>query len=282
MKACAITSNIIRLDGGSMYGHVPKGLWEKWTPSDERNRIRLACRTLFLQTEDGRNLLFDVGIGNFFEPHLIDRYGVEGEFELLKSLEREGVREHEIDAVILSHLHFDHVGGLLSPYNQNPPRLLFPRAKYYVSKAHWTRVSHLHCRERASFIPSLISLLRDSERLALIEDATHPDLLGCGLTFGFSDGHTIGLLLSQLELPTGPLVYASDLIPALPWVHLPITMGCDRFSELVVDEKERFLKRLIEQKGRIFFTHDLNTACAQVTQNKEGKYVGTPLDLRVS
>lgn len=278
MKLHAITCNTMRLDGGSMYGHIPKPLWEKWTPADTLNRIQLACRSLFLQTDDGRTILFDVGIGNFFDPKLNERYGVEGTFDLLTSLEKIGIIEKDIDTIILSHLHFDHAGGLLSAYGQGTPRLLFPNAKYYVSQSHWNRACKPHVRERISFIPHLISLLETSERLILIDDTKHPDL-NFGLTFDFSNGHTIGMMLSYLNLPFGLLVYASDLIPGLPWIHLPVTMGYDRFPELVVDEKEQLLKRLIQENGSLFLTHDLHTACARVSQDANGRYVGQSIDL---
>ncbi|MFC2049551.1 MBL fold metallo-hydrolase [Chlamydiota bacterium] len=278
MKLHAITCNTMRLDGGSMYGHVPKVLWEKWTPADDHNRIQLACRSLFLQTDDGHNILFDVGTGNFFDPKLSSRYGIEGDFELLNGLNNLGVSERDINIIILSHLHFDHAGGLLSAYDQGAQRLLFPNAKYYVSRAHWNRACQPHFRERASFIPSLMNLLEHSKRLVLVDDSTHPDL-NFGLTFDFSNGHTIGMMLSHLELPSGRLVYASDLIPGLPWVHLPVTMGYDRFSELLVEEKEQLLKKLIREKGRLLFTHDLQTACAYITQDANGRYVGQPTDL---
>lgn len=278
MKLVTITCNTMRLDGGSMYGHVPKTLWEKWTPADALNRIPLACRSLFLQTDDGRNILFDVGTGHFFDPKFRDRYGVEGNFHLLDSLEKIGISEKEIDSIILSHLHFDHVGGLFSAFDQGPTRLLFPNAKYYVSRAHWDRARKPHLRERASFIPHLIDLLSHSERLVLIDDSTHPDL-DFGLTFDFSNGHTLGMMVSCLNLSSGLLVYASDLIPGLPWIHLPVTMGYDRFPELLVDEKERLLKKLIHGNGRLVFTHDHQIACARISQDVSGKYVGEPVDL---
>ena len=218
MKLLAIICNTMRLDGGSMYGHIPKVLWEKWTPADALNRIQLACRSLFLQTDDGRNVLFDVGTGNFFDPKLNDRYGVEGDFALIRSLEKIGISERDIDIIILSHLHFDHAGGLLSAYDQGSQGLLFPKAKYYISRSQWNRACKPHFRERISFIPNLMTLLEHSKRLVLIDDPIHPDL-NFGLTFDFSNGHTLGMMLSYLDMPSGLLVYASDLIPGLPWVR---------------------------------------------------------------
>lgn len=278
MKLIALTSNTMRLDGGSMYGHVPKTLWEKWTPADELNRIPLACRTLLLQTDEGRTILFDVGVGDFFDPKHKERYGIEGDSELLKSLANLGIAEEDVDTIILSHLHFDHAGGLLSSFDQGPLRLRFSNARYYLSHEHWNRAQHPHVRERVSFIPILTSLLKSSKRLSLIEEKTHPEL-DFGVTFELSHGHTPGLLLSTLETSSGPLVYASDLVPGLPWLHLPVTMGYDRYPELIVDEKERLLKELLEKKGRILFTHDLNTPCARVCRDSQGRFFGEAASL---
>ncbi len=267
MKLLAIESNRVRFDGGSMYGHVPKNLWSKWSPADDQNRIPLVCRTLFLQTDEGRNILFDVGAGDFFDDHFRSRYGVEGSFELPNALQKMKISEKEIDSIVLSHLHFDHAGGLLTPHGE----LRFSNAKYYVSRAHWNQLHQPHRREQASFIPTLAPLLENSGRLELVDTTTHPEL-DFGLSFTFSHGHTIGLMLSTLELPSGPLVYASDLIPGTSWVHLPITTGYDRFAELVVDEKKTLLDQLVPKKGRIIFTHDPHHPCARITQDSQGKF----------
>lgn len=258
-----------------MYAHIPKTLWEKWTPANERNQIQLACRTLFLQTDCGRNILFDVGAGDFFEPKFKERYGIEGESNLISSLAQMGIAEKDVDTVIVSHLHFDHAGGLLSAYNQGVPRLRFPCATYYLSRAQWECASAPHLRERASFIPLLISLLAQSGRLIQIEKTTHPNL-NFGLNLGFSDGHTMGMMLSYLNVPSGLLVYASDLVPGMPWVHLPATTGYDRYPELVVNEKQKLLEQLVQNNGRIVFTHDLETSCAYIRQDANGKYRAEP------
>lgn len=262
----------MRLDGGAMYGHVPKNVWETWTPADPSNRISLACRTLFIQTDDGRNVLFDVGVGNFFPPNVKERYCIETKPGLISTLANIGISESDINIIILSHLHFDHAGGLLSSYEKDEPvRLLFPKATYYVSNTHWERACHPHVRERASFIPSLPPLLEKSKRLVFIENTTHSDL-DFGLTFSFSHGHTTGLLHCHLDLPSGPLVLASDLIPGVPWVHLPITTGYDRYGELIVDEKEKLLRNIAAKKGHLLFSHDFAVSCASISQDENKKY----------
>lgn len=275
MKFFSIETNQILLDGGSLFGSAPKALWQKWMVPDSQNRLKVACRVLLVQTNDGRNILFEAGLGPFFDPKMRERYGIGMESELLKNLQAVGVKEEEVDAVILSHLHFDHAGGLLSAYDEGPSRLLFPKAKYYVSKEHWAVATTPHTREKGSFIPHLHDLLKASKRLVFIDGARHPDF--DFVTFQLSHGHTVGLLLSEFQHALGPLVYASDLIPGMPWMHLPITTGYDRFAELLVDEKTALLSRLFKVNGALFFVHDLDTVCAKISVDERGRYVGSPI-----
>src|SRR5262249_20334885 len=143
-------------------------LWEKWIPPDEKNRIPLACRCLVVR-DRGRIVLLETGIGAFFEPALRDRYGVVEEHHvLLASLASEGIGPEDVDVVVLSHLHFDHAGGLLTAHEPGaPPRLVFPRAAFVVGAEAWQRAVSPHARDRASFIPGLTNLLAGSGRLEL-------------------------------------------------------------------------------------------------------------------
>lgn len=255
MKSWIVEGNCQHLDGGSMFGNAPKALWSRWTQVDDQNRIPLACRALLVQTDTGKNILFEAGIGNFFEPKLKERYGVfENEHLLLKNLAAIGFKPQDIDAVMLSHLHFDHAGGLLSSFGEKPS-LVFPKALFYTGKEHWARAQNPHVRERASFIPLLHQLLKDSGRFHLIEGDAHPDL-DFGVKFHYSHGHTIGMIISEIQLDDGPVFFVSDLVPGKPWMHLPVTMGYDRFPELLVDEKTKLFEKVSGCKGRLFFTHD--------------------------
>jgi len=279
-KLFTIMGNSQLLDGGAMFGNAPKGMWKQWIDADEKNRIPLACRCLLLQTDDGKNLLFESGVGAFFEPRLKDRFGVvESEHVLLESLQKIGLEHKDIDAVILSHLHFDHAGGLLSAYEENQePTLLFPNAKFYVSEENWTRALNPHPRDRASFIPKLNKLLEESGRLILIQSDGKSDL-NPFITFRFSQGHTPGLMLSEIHLKDGPLLYVSDLIPGAPWVHIPISMGYDRYSELVIDEKRALLTELISQNAKLFFTHDPKHDVGLLKNDPKGKFYAEPITL---
>lgn len=248
-----------------MFGNAARVVWERWLPPDEQNRIRLATRALLVTTEN-ENILFETGIGTYMEPRYRDRYGVDEPGDMLEdSLAQRGVSPAGITRIICSHLHFDHAGGLLSAWQAGRESdLLFPNAQYYVGEEAWERAANPHPRDRASFIPRLQQLLEQSQHLTLIRKG---DVLSFGeleLHFYHSQGHTPGLLCSDLRFGRDRLVYASDLIPGRYWVHLPISMGYDRFPELLIDEKKGLLTSLAEENAWIFYVHDPDFAVSKV------------------
>jgi glyoxylase-like metal-dependent hydrolase (beta-lactamase superfamily II) len=275
----AVDGNSQRLDGGSMFGNCPRALWERWMPPDEQGRIPLACRGMLVEDE-GRRFLFEAGIGVFFEPALRERFGVvEDRHVLMESLAAAGAPHETIDVVVLSHLHFDHAGGLLTPWEEDAPaRLLFPRARFLVSRAALERAAHPHLRDRASFIPVLPGLLEASGRLEVVEGDCSPTL-GAGYRFHFSEGHTPGLMLTEVDSDRGPVLFAGDLIPGIPWVHLPITMGYDRFPERLIEEKRERLEDLLTRDGSLFFTHDPEVALARVVRQGRDRFRAEPVIL---
>jgi glyoxylase-like metal-dependent hydrolase (beta-lactamase superfamily II) len=268
----SIRGNDQKLDGGAMFGNAPKALWERWSPPDEQNRIELATRAMLVHEGD-RFILFEAGIGAFLSPRMRQRYGVQDDNNrLLDSLDLHGLSHADVHVVVMSHLHFDHAGGLLSDWSEDgSPRLLFPNATFLVSARHWQRANQPHDRDRASFIPELNQQLSTSGRLALVDGPTHP-LLGPGYHFHFSDGHTPGMMLTELDGDHGPVVFAADLVPGRAWVHTSISMGYDRFPELLLDEKRALLTSLAKRHGRLFYTHDPATALSHITRDAQGRF----------
>jgi glyoxylase-like metal-dependent hydrolase (beta-lactamase superfamily II) len=257
-----------------MFGNAPRALWSRWAAPDEQNRIRLACRAMLVREPSGRHVLVEAGIGAFFEPKLRERYGVEqAEHVLITSLEARGVRPEDVDIVVLSHLHFDHAGGVLAAYEKGAPaRLAFPRARYVVSAGAWARAQKPHARDKASFVPGLQGLLEATGRLEIVEGPASATL-GGAYSFTLSEGHTPGLMLTRVDGgPRGPVTFMADLVPGAAWVHLPITMGFDRFPELLVEEKEAILAQAVADHGWLFLTHDPEVAACTVAF-ENGKYL---------
>lgn len=169
-------------------------------------------------------------------------------------------------------MHFDHAGGLLSQWQEGKEsQLLFPNAEFIIGKEAWERAKNPHPRDKASFIPGLTDLIEQTGRLHLV-DGESSDLLGDDYHFFVSNGHTPGMLLTEIETEQGPVVFAADLIPGVPWVHLPITMGYDRFPENLIEEKKLLLDRLIEEEGYLYFTHDPETCLGKVTKDEKGRF----------
>lgn len=281
MKLWSIRGNTQRLDGGAMFGNAPRAVWEKWAVPDELNRIELACRALLASPLEGKTVLFETGIGAFFEPRLRERYGVqENQHVLIDSLREAGFEHEDIDVVVLSHLHFDHAGGLLAPWVEGrAPELLFPNATFVVGAEHWQRALQPHPRDRASFIPELPALLEQSGRLEVVQ-GEYSKVLGRSVRFSFSDGHTPGLMLAEIVgqpgrdgQAHGGVVFCADLVPGRSWVHVPITMGYDRNAELLIDEKKQFLEDKLARNVYLFFTHDPQVALAQLQRDDKGRFV---------
>lgn len=255
-----------------MFGNAPRTLWSRWHAPDSDGRIEIACRAVLVD-QGPRKILLETGIGAFFEPKMRARYGVvEERHVLLESLAELGVSHEDIHSVVLSHLHFDHAGGLLGAWQKDrEPELLFPNATFVASKRALERAKKPHARDRASFIPGLVERLEASGRLVAVE-GDHERELGDHFRFVTSEGHTPGLMLTVVTGLRGSAVFCSDLIPGAAWVHLPITMGYDRYPEQVIDEKARLYEEVCSNRSWLVFTHDPKVAMARLERSSDGKY----------
>lgn len=272
----SIDGNGQKLDGGAMFGNAPQALWSRWYKPDSLNRVSLACRCLLVVSDD-IPVLFETGIGAFFHPDLATRYGVQDPQRhlLLENLEKAGFKEGDIRYVVLSHLHFDHAGGLLPTWDEmqkGKNDLRFPNAKYVTSQDAWNRALNPHPRDRASFIPELQKALIESGRLTLISGDLPSEELPSKLSFHYSHGHTPGQMHSLFSGEREKVFFCGDLIPGTPWLNTPITMGYDRFPELIIDEKQKLSDIALKEKWLLFYTHDPEFAASRCQINAKGKF----------
>lgn len=271
----SIEGNGQSLDGGSMFGNAPRALWERWYTPDSLGRVKLSCRAMLVEL-NGARILCETGIGNYMDDKMSERFGVEGGgHRLLKSLHEKGLSPKDIDYVVLSHLHFDHAGGLLPSYEDiknGNEELLFENAKYVVGKEAFERSLNPHFRDRASFIDGLSKKLEASGRLIVLDEGESiPGFEGV-IEFFISEGHTPGQMLTIVHGQSASMMFCGDLVPGTPWVNLPITMGYDRFPEQLINEKQEIYKRVLSENWFLFYTHDPVVSSSRIQLNERNKY----------
>jgi glyoxylase-like metal-dependent hydrolase (beta-lactamase superfamily II) len=271
----AIETGRFALDGGAMFGVVPKPLWEKSNPSDEKNRIAMAARALLL-VGGGRKILIDVGNGSKFDEKLVGIYKIDTtRFELLSSLRAHGVAPSEITDVILTHLHFDHAGG--STYRQGGQLLpSFPHARYYVQRAHWEAALRPTERDRASFFPEDFMPLREHGLLEFTEG--EGEILP-GIGVRVLHGHTTALQCPMISDGITTLFYCADLIPLTPHVQLPWIMAYDLRPLVTLEEKRKMLADAVDQRWILYFEHDPIVTAARVRRGEKGIMLEEPVEI---
>ncbi len=267
-----IPTGIFGLDGGSMFGTVPKVLWEKQIPADAQNRIPMEARALLLKSSD-KNILIDCGNGGYFVekfgdklgPKFAQMYNIDPQGpSLLKSLNKAGLQPEDITDVILTHLHFDHCGGgTLWKDGKIVPQ--FPKAKYYVQKTNFTTAQNPNIRERASYLSSNFIPLMECGALKLVEGPQKDFLPGVSLEI--SNGHTQGHQWVKISDDKTTLVYCGDLIPTSAHVRLAWIMGYDLDPLLIIKEKAALLNSAAEEGWHLFFEHDSNCDACTVVKN---------------
>jgi glyoxylase-like metal-dependent hydrolase (beta-lactamase superfamily II) len=254
-----IETGFLGLDGGSMFGSVPKPLWSRLQAPDDRNRIRLAMRCLLLEGY-GRRVLVDDGIGDKFPPKLADIYAVDQrEHSLERSLAAHAVNPSDITDVLLTHLHFDHAGGSTKREGERlVPRL--PRARYYVQRRNLENARHPNPRERASYLPENFEPLIEADVLTLWDGPGTP---WPGIETLLADGHTRGQQLVRVSGPEGALYFATDMIPTASHIRIPYVMGYDVAAIETMTEKRALLERAIAENAWVCLEHDPRIALAR-------------------
>jgi glyoxylase-like metal-dependent hydrolase (beta-lactamase superfamily II) len=249
----------LRLDGGAMFGSVPKPVWSRTHAADDRNRITLAMRALLLEGE-GRRILVDTGIGVKFPPKLMDIYAVDhSEHTLERSLAALGLGVEEVTDVVLTHLHFDHAGGATELRGGVlAPRL--PRAHYYVQRRNWENAGHPNPRERASYMAENYVPLMEAGVLRLWDGPQRP---WPGIELFTAEGLTRGQQLMRVSGKQGVLYFVADLIPTAGHVRIPFVMGYDIAAIETMEEKRALLARAAAEGAWVCLEHDPDTALAR-------------------
>lgn len=269
----SLKGNSMKLDGGAMFGNAPKAVWAKWMKPDDQNRIDIGSRALCIVTQ-AYAILFETGAGAYLSPDMKERFQIlQDHHVLLDSLCRTGLNPEDITHIVLSHLHFDHAGGLLKAweYGQESLQLVFPNAQIICGEKNYHRSCHPHLRDRASFIPELCHLLEKSGRLRLVSGTQVLTLGDVSIEFIESNGHTPGMVLSRITIQNTCIYFLGDVAPGHAWVNLPITMGYDRNPEQIIDEKELIFKRILEEDAWLFYTHDNGYAASKIAYDADRK-----------
>jgi len=267
MKLYTINTGFFKLDGGAMFGVVPKSMWNKLNPADENNMCSWAMRCLLI--EDGNRLiLIDNGIGDKQDTKFMGHYFLHGDDSLQKSLSAHGFNVNDITDVILTHLHFDHCGGAVA-FNDDKTgyRPAFPNATYWVSRPQWEWSQHPNRREKASFLAENILPLLNNGCLEIFDEGFSP---APGIELRLFHGHTAGLTVPCIHHSSGTVVYVTDLFPTM--AHIPTSWVCgyDTQPLISLQEREVFLNEALEKQYILFFEHDIHTECCRLMQTEKG------------
>lgn len=273
MKLYPIQCGNFKLDGGAMFGVVPKSLWQKTNPADDKNLIDLGMRSLLI--EDGKKLiLVDCGLGNKQDDKFFGHYSLYGDDSLEKNLAKYGFVKEDITDVFLTHLHFDHCGGAIE-WNDDKTgyRPAFKNAQFWTNENHWDWATNPNPREKASFLKENIFPIQESGQLNFLplpktgNYGFAPDLK---MDVIFVDGHTEKQMLPVIQYQEKTIVFAADLIPTTGHIPLVYVMGYDTRPLLTMEEKDKFLKQCVENDYLLFLEHDAHHELASLKMTEKG------------
>ncbi|WP_010519519.1 MBL fold metallo-hydrolase [Croceivirga radicis] len=275
MTLYTVETGNFKLDGGAMFGVVPKTIWNKTNPADNNNLIDIAARSLLI--EDGNRLiLIDTGLGNKQSDKFFSYYHRWGNHTIENSLADLGFSKDDITDVFLTHLHFDHSGGCIQ-WNKDRTGYepAFKNAKFWTNEEHWLWATKPNAREKASFLKENLVPMQESGQLCFIERGNSTFIKTSELGFGirFVDGHTDKQMLPYIDYKGKTLVFMADLIPTVGHIPLPYVMGYDTRPLLTLDEKNNFLNSAIKDNLLLFFEHDAHNQICSLKETEKGARV---------
>ena len=272
MNLYPIESGNFKLDGGAMFGVVPKTIWNRTNPADENNLIDIAARCLLIENGN-RLILIDTGMGNKQSDKFFGYYSLWGNHSLDKSLQEKGFHRDDITDVFMTHLHFDHCGGsVIWNKNKTGYEVGFKNAKFWTNENHWDWATNPNSREKASFLKENILPIEESGQLNFISRAENGFLEKSDLEFGifFADGHTEKQMIPMINYNGKTICFMADLLPTLGHIPLPYVTGYDTRPLLSMNEKDIFLKKAVENNYYLFLEHDAHNEIITVQNTEKG------------
>ncbi len=265
MQLYTIDTGFFKLDGGAMFGVVPKSIWQRTNPADDKNLCTWANRLLLI--EDGKRLtLVDTSIGNKQDDKFFSHYYRHGEDTLEKSLAKYGFHQDDVTDVFLTHLHFDHCGGAIAREG-DLLRPAFKNATYWSNEKHWNWAVHPNPREKASFLKENILPIQESGQLKFIkEDESYDDQI----TIRYAYGHTEAMMLPQIHYKGRTFLYMADLLPSVGHIPLPYVMGYDVRPLTTMDERQSYWKEIVDNEYILFLEHDPVNPCCTLQHTEKG------------
>jgi glyoxylase-like metal-dependent hydrolase (beta-lactamase superfamily II) len=274
MKLHTINTGFFKLDGGAMFGVVPKSIWQKTNPADASNLCTWAMRCLLI--EDGKKLtLVDTGIGNKQSEKFFSHYFLHGDDSLDLSLQKLGFHRDDITDVFLTHLHFDHCGGAIEfDTSKESFRAAFKNAHYWSTERHWHWATKPNMREKASFLSENILPIQESGQLKMIERNADFGSTPLGFDVLFVDGHTDSMMIPHISYKGRTICFMADLLPSVGHIPLPYVMGYDTRPLITLEEKAKFLKRACDEQFVLMFEHDNANECGTLMMTEKGIKIG--------
>jgi len=268
MKLFTINTGFFKLDGGAMFGVVPKSIWQRTNPADENNLCNWAMRCLLI-VDGERKILIDNGIGYKQDERFLKHYYLHGDDTLEKSLHIHGFSKDDITDVFLTHLHFDHCGGSIEKLEDGSLVPAFKNATYWSNKAHWEWAVSPNDREKASFLKENILPIRESGKLKFIDTIDGIDFTD-HIKIRFAFGHTDAMMLPQINYNGKTILYMADMLPSIGHIPMPYVMSYDMFPLKTLNEKKKFLTEAVENDYILYLEHDPVNECCTLQETEKG------------